>query len=1055
MKVHIMPTLDPAAPDPGNGGIHRVVLAQYQKLAERGWEVVATPEAADIIHCHVEIPPAWLRLYGDKPFVVSSHGFYWTDGGYEWDGWCYTVNAKEMAAIRAADAVTGVSEWVAQSIRRNTMRPVRVIHNGVDASEWTPVPPEQRGNYVLWNKTRVDPICDTFPMNAAAALLPSVQFVSTFGLAAPNVELVGKMPYAESALLVKRAAVYLATTRETWGLGTLEAMAAGVPVVGYAFGGQVEFIEHGVDGWLVTPGDTEGLADGIQWALANRERVGKAAREKAGRYTLDDAADEYAILYSETYANFQRKREGPKVSVIVPAFNMGDYLDDTLRSIAAQTLTDWECIVVNDASPDPRDAAIALRWEQEDPRFRSVLLEQNGYLARARNVGIEAARGRYIFPLDADDQITPETLATLSAALDGTREFDIAYGGALFVREDGRTPMRYPEAEARGHGPGHSGWPVGFRMDWMLDRPGQPLPYASMYRREVWEHTGGYRERCRSSEDQDFWLRSTSYGFAAQMVTDADTLIYRVRPNSMSSDAGEGWEEHRGWYPWVKDRELIPGGAIQENKDVRFMPLPAYAPMPVAVVIAVGPGHERIVLDAIDSVDAQTMRNWECLVVNDTGGPLPNLPSWVRVIERWCPECDQGDRCTNCGGTGFEKFGGAAAARNAGIEATSAPLFLPLDADDFLQPRALEIMLANYMEGGEPAVIYSDFWEDPTGVLQVYETPDYEPRALVRRGALHAVTALTPRRFWQEVGGYREGVAWEDWAFAIDLAARGHCSRRVALPLFTYRKHTGQRRENNMQDFEKSKRSIMALDFGVDEGGELLACSRCPSGRASTSMAFSDVQSREMLRPSGDTVLIRYTGQKAGDIPFASIVDRRTTYRFSTNRPESYVHREDAEKLLGYDDFEAVTEHPAVTEAGHEEPLVAARIPVGAAAPAGGLDDTWAAMPGRGIILSQDEIDAMGRERPAPTATVAMPAAGTPTETAVSEPVAPAPEASPDDEAAAALRVSAEASALASRSNRAQLNEEASALGIENPQAYATKAEVAQAIIVFKKMMGR
>lgn len=216
-----------------------------------------------------------------------------------------------------------------------------------------------------------------------------------------------------------------------------------------------------------------------------------------------------------------------------------------------------------------------------------------------------------------------------------------------------------------------------------------------------------------------------------------------------------------------------------------------------------------------------------------------------------------------------------------------------------------------------------------------------------------------------------------------------------------------------------------------------------------------------MVRPSGDAVLIRYTGQKAGDIPYKSIVDQRTTYRFSTNRPESYVHREDADKLLGYDDFELVAEHPAVQAAGEEAPLVAARIPVGVAA--GGMDGTWAAetggigtMPGLGIILSQDEVDAVAiAERPAPTATIAMPPTGTPTETAVAMPTEPAPEASPEDEAAVAAQVSPEAQALAARSTREALNAEARELGIEGIEAVKTKAEVAQQIVIFRKMFHR
>jgi len=1058
VKVHIIPKVDPQKPDPGDGGIGRVVRAQYAALPAQGWEVTDDPAEADVIHCHVEIPPAYLRLYGDKPFVVTSHGFYWTDGGYEWDNWCYTVNQKEVAAIRQADMVTTVSEWVAQSIRRNTAREVHVVHHGVDLDEWAPLPLDQRGQYVLWNKTRVDPICDPGPMNAAAALLPRVQFVSTFGNGAPNVEIVGRLEYSAGRELVRHAAVYLVTTRETWGIGTLEAMAAGIPVVGFAYGGQREIITHGHDGWLVQPGDVEGLAEGIEWALAHREEVGARARETAKRFTVEAAARQYAQLYSTAHLAHRMRQTGPRVSVIVPAYRMGDYLDACLASVAAQTIDDWECIVVNDASPDERDAEIAEAWATRDARFRHVRLAQNGYLANARNVGISHARGRYIFPLDADDQITPGTLATLAAALDGSRDLDIAYGNVRFVHEDGRTDVVYPEARERGYPSGHSGWPVRFKLDWMLSGPGQLLPYASMYRRRVWALVGGYRTRCRSSEDQEFWLRTASYGFPAQMVTNEDTLVYRVRGDSMS--ATEGWEEHRGWFPWVADRSLIPGGAVQEGVEARLLPFPAYDPAPVAVVIPVGPGHAQHLQTAVDSVDAQTFRNWECIVVNDTGAPLPNLPSWVRVVDLDCEACsgagdeevpwsddpDRGPRfqpCSECGGTGYGRFNGAAAARNAGIASTTAPLFLPLDADDYLQPRAIEILLDNYMGGEEPAVIYSDFWEDPEGELRVFETPDYDPRHLIRRGALHGVTALTPRRFWEEVGGYDESVAWEDWVFSLAISAKGHCSRRVALPLFTYRKHTGMRREQNYADFEASKASIMQKDFGITRGGETLACSRCSSGKSTTS-TYRQAPRMMAAVPGGgnaDMRLVRYIGARSGDVTYRSRVDRRATYRFSTHNPERYVLAGDAEWLLGLADFTEGTPAPVMAAAAEERPLVAARAPseLPTAAPAVAVSDPppWGA-------------DFLPTATLPDQASTPEDSGGTPVEGAPTVEDAAVAEVVPQGE----RPISPEAVALAEKHNRAELDAMAKSDGIENAESLRTKGEVAQAIIAIRRMLG-
>jgi glycosyltransferase involved in cell wall biosynthesis len=82
-------------------------------------------------------------------------------------------------------------------------------------------------------------------MQHVADLLPDVRFVSTFGEQSRNVMLLGAMPHDEMKPIIQRAGVYLATARETFGIGTLEAMAAGVPIAGWRYGGQEEIIIEG------------------------------------------------------------------------------------------------------------------------------------------------------------------------------------------------------------------------------------------------------------------------------------------------------------------------------------------------------------------------------------------------------------------------------------------------------------------------------------------------------------------------------------------------------------------------------------------------------------------------------------------------------------------------------------------------------------------------------------------------------------------------------------------------------------------------------------------
>lgn len=100
----------------------------------------------------------------------------------------------------------------------------------------------------------------------------------------------------------------------------------------------------------------------------------------------------------------------PVVSIIVPCYNSGRFLRGTLAAVQAQTFTDWECIVIDDASSD-ESADIVAAMASEDPRIVLVRLEKNLGAAGARNAGLGRVRGSYLAFLDSDDYWKPEKLA--------------------------------------------------------------------------------------------------------------------------------------------------------------------------------------------------------------------------------------------------------------------------------------------------------------------------------------------------------------------------------------------------------------------------------------------------------------------------------------------------------------------------------------------------------------------------------------------------------------------------------------------------------------------
>lgn len=90
-----------------------------------------------------------------------------------------------------------------------------------------------------------------------------------------------------------------------------------------------------------------------------------------------------------------------KISIIIPCYNQAQFLPETLQSVLDQTYTNWECIIVNDGSPDHTEE-VALEWCEKDQRF-IYLKKENGGLSSARNAGLEIAKGDYIQFLDSDD----------------------------------------------------------------------------------------------------------------------------------------------------------------------------------------------------------------------------------------------------------------------------------------------------------------------------------------------------------------------------------------------------------------------------------------------------------------------------------------------------------------------------------------------------------------------------------------------------------------------------------------------------------------------------
>ena len=127
----------------------------------------------------------------------------------------------------------------------------------------------------------------------------------------------------------------------------------------------------------------------------------------------------------------------PLFSIVMPAYKAERYIGDSIASIQAQTLGDWELVVVDDASPDGT-AAVVRQFAENDSRIRLVSHEENKGAAQARNTGIDAARGLYIWLPDSDDTYDCDLLERCARALAENPAAITLFGVAeTYLDEDG------------------------------------------------------------------------------------------------------------------------------------------------------------------------------------------------------------------------------------------------------------------------------------------------------------------------------------------------------------------------------------------------------------------------------------------------------------------------------------------------------------------------------------------------------------------------------------------------------------------------------------------
>jgi glycogen(starch) synthase len=318
---------------------------------------------------------------------------------------------------------------------------------------------------------------------------------------------------------------------ECWPTLVLEAMSQSQPVLATPVGGYTEMVCPGRSGWLTADTGDEALANSLEYLLEHRDEVAAIAGRGASRQmfeeltNVDSVREGYAELAAQSAREQPARRQSsPLVSVIVPYFEVDEYVEATIESIFGQTYRRLEVVVVNDGSFRPQDRVL----NDLARRFPlAVYTQQNSGLGRARNFAISQSRGKYVLTLDPDDVLEP-TFAERCVDVLETRP-DVSYVNCW---------VRYVNEENQQWGPPSHGYRPFSNEGLSLEVLNSAGSATALFRRRVFELGHWYSSAAAPSYEDWLLYRELAAANLFGHTIPELLLRYRIRSKSMARELG-------------------------------------------------------------------------------------------------------------------------------------------------------------------------------------------------------------------------------------------------------------------------------------------------------------------------------------------------------------------------------------------------------------------------------------------------------------------------------------------------------------------------------------
>ncbi len=325
----------------------------------------------------------------------------------------------------------------------------------------------------------------------------------------------------------------------------------------------------------------------------------------------------------------------PRISVIMPVYNVEQFVGATIESVLAQTFDDFELLIVDDRGPD---GSMAVCARYDDPRIRFLRNPQNRGLAGARNTGIRNARGELLAFLDSDDLWEPRKLALHVAHLDARPAVGVSFSRSAFIHADGSPAGCYQMPRLRDIEPGY-----------YLCRNPIGNGSAPVIRRAVLDEIAfeaslhGAPEPCyfdetfRQSEDIECWIRiALTCDWRIEGIPEALTR-YRLNAGGLSAQL------HRQFASWeqmiAKTRTYAPGFVADWEQRARAFQLRYLARQ--AIRLGDGPAALQFMVRALREAPGIAVQEPGRTLATGAAAVLLRLlpPRWYRGLEaiaaRW------------------------------------------------------------------------------------------------------------------------------------------------------------------------------------------------------------------------------------------------------------------------------------------------------------------------------------------------------------------------------------------------------------------------------------